>query len=258
MHIVTAALLLTISAPPNAPSLSALAKPAGLITAAELGRRLVKVQGHTRQVRLTPKLAARIAAGALAAVQEPANRWLNVYMLLGLAINESDLWPGTAVGWDCGLTQIRVDQLVKTSKERRDLCWKLRTNVVLAFHHAARILTHIKTKWCVGWRIRKAGLPLGPVGKLRCLLGTYNAGPTYLTKKWQRCAYKSPGIKKLCKMKRHYWLRGLCFGRSVQLGRRPLIKGRRRSGRRYAYKPSCRRSYSLAWLNQVFRRKRTP
>lgn len=232
----------------SAPPIEDLDKPVK-ITETELARRIVTMHGHYSHV--TPKLARKVSAAVVRVTSEPKYRWINPFLLAGLAISESDLRPWVAVGWDCGPTQVRVDLVEKTHRARRELCWKLRRDMYVAFSHAARILTGIKTKWCVSWRLRRAGLPTTRISKLRCLYGVYNAGPIYLSKKWQTCAYKSAGWKKLCRMKRHYWLRGLCFARGVQLGRRPWFSFWRKR-RRVKYHPSCRRAYSLAWIQQAY------
>jgi len=224
-----------------------------------LVRGILALRGQFRHV--TRKYATRLVEEALEVLSKPENRWMPVHILLGLAINESDLrwWivTGSRSQPDCGICQNHTPLFVNGYWNRRSMCRKLR-NTKMSLDYAMRELNMYKQNWCKRyfkkprrrknetlWSFNKRVYRL-KMGRYRCLYSLYNQGPSYLK---GSCAYRNRKYKSdKVKFKKHvrhcwwrnlYWVRGICFARGVRLGRSPA--------------QPCRRALGLWWINLVYK-----
>lgn len=204
-------------------------------------------RGHMKHV--TKVYAKKLVQEAVDVVQEEEYSWISPELLLGLAINESDLRGNLKRGYDCGLTQNRVTIFKARKKARVKLCKKLTNSTKLSFEHAAKELTKIKKKYCKWYdgkkdeydlKCRKDSKYCGRYRHyrrrfLRCLLNNYNQGPRY---------YKEEDCKGYwkCRVRARYWKRVLCFATGVRLGKDPRW--------------TCRRARSIKWIARAYRIKR--
>lgn len=175
----------------------------GVAKEKELEDKIKKSYGHMKHV--DSKLARKVAISVVATTKEYS--WIDPYLLLGLAANETDLrsWKRGGPGdWDCGITQNRVTiwGLNRNKKER--LCVSLLENPKKSFLLAAKELERYRKKYCSkksGWRF------------WRCILNMYNQGPKY--RRVEKCKTKR------CRIISRYWLRVLCFAKAFFNGEKP-------------------------------------
>jgi hypothetical protein len=205
---------------------------------------LMAQRGHMRHV--DKSYATKLVDEAIAVTSETEYAWLSPQLLLGLAINESDLREGLQRGYDCGITQNRVTLFAKTRKTRKQLCDRIADSSKTSFEYAAKELTNIRDRYCSVYLKRRKEYAkkcaMNPVfcakhdrferRFLRCLLNNYNQGPRYY--KEEKCRGR-----RRCRVRARYWKRVLCFATGVRLGR----------SARWA----CRRAWSVAWISRAFK-----
>lgn len=158
-------------------------------------------------------------------------RWITPWLLIGLAINESDLRPSLRHGADCGLTQIRVTVHAKGQKSARRLCDKLTRSTFEALRYAAEELTYIRDRYCSYWWSKFADDEKYEPRFRRCVLNIYNQGPWYY--KEERCTSTR------CHIRARYWVRVSCFAAAVFHNKKAL---------------NCRKAYSDRQLRRKFGR----
>ncbi len=144
---------------------------------------LLAIRGHMKHVNA--KLANKLVREAREVLSKPGNSWLPIHILLGMAINESDLRHWLNVGLDCGLTQNNIHYLFPRWKRWRQwkLCHRIKKSSKLSFEMALLELNKIKRRYC---------------GKKRwfmeCLLNVYNQGNGFLFKRGCRSYVKGGSI----------------------------------------------------------------
>lgn len=183
---------------------------------------VLAVRGHMKHV--TPPYAEKVVAEAK---RQARGRWFTPALLLGLAINESDLRQ-LKRGYDCGITQVRVTNHSRTRSGRKALCDKLVEDMTLAFRLAVEELEENKARYCRYWWAKAQKYRRYRWKFLRCVLNTYNQGPFYYRE--ETCH----GSRR-CVIKSRYWLRVVCFATAVANG----TKANR-----------CRRAPSLRWIRK--------
>ena len=205
-------------------------------TQKKLENSVMLLMGHNKHV--TKVYAKKLSREVVQITSKKENAWMDPYILMGLAINESDLkwWIKTGRGssLDCGITQNHVPLFRKTYAGRIKLCERLRRFTKLSFKYAMLELNTIKRKWCAK-----------NINKVRCVLNVYNQGPRFLWRKncWLK-RKKNETYKKYirriyrCKYRNRYWIRSMCFTTGLWLGRKPKI--------------TCRRALSIRWVKKVY------
>ena len=179
------------------------------------------LRGEMRHI--TMELVSRVESAARRVVAARRYRWLTPELLVGLAINESDLRPGLRAGFDCGITQIRVTVRYKNRRRARKYCQELVDDVYLAFRHTAEVLTVSRDKYCGYWWRRWKKSPEDRHARRRfrrCVLNVYNQGPWYYRR--EKC-----GDDRRCRYKAGYWNRVSCFAAALKSGHRPRWRCRR-------------------------------
>lgn len=175
--------------------------------------------------------------------------WMPVQVLLGQAINETDLRWWLRRGYDCGISQNRVTIFKGGEQSRKDLCMKLSKSSKKSFEYAMKEFRRYRGRYCK--HNDKS------MDQLRCLLNIYYQGPKWLWKERKTCELPRPEWftdaqynkrVRRCRFRNRYWLRVLCFARGIELGRPPLSKGGKII--------SCRRAMSLNWIESVYSEKR--
>lgn len=209
---------------------------------------------------VTPAYAKRLIKEVNEVLSLPDNKWMPPHILLGLAINESDLkwWSisGSKYMPDCGICQNHTPLFARSLKARRILCKQLTKSTKLSFEYAMKELNTIRSKWCS----RKKPVKLKKesekayskrvakwkYGHYKCILNIYNQGPTYARTSCNtmyRGKKLSPSIYKYkvrrCQIIKKYWLRSLCFSKGLELGKR---------GR-----TTCRYAYSIDWITRNYK-----
>lgn len=189
---------------------------------------ILAVRGHMRHV--DQPFAERVVRSVRRVVSNPRYSWIAPELLIGLAVNESDLRAGLRVGYDCGITQVRVVGRARTPSGMKRLCASLSSSMDRAFEMAAETLTINRDRYCTYWydKARQDGRYRWKLA--RCVLNVYNQGPFYL--KSEKC-----GTSAKCKVRSRYWLRVLCFASAIKNGR---------SGR------GCRRIWSLRQIRRRY------
>ena len=209
-----------------------------------LAEGLMEIRGHRRHV--TPKYANRLVEEVKKVTSKDEYSWMSPELLLGVAINESDLRPNLIVGYDCGITQNRVTIFTKSRKNRTVLCRKLATSTKRSFIYAAKELTEIKDRYCVRqWkrmekaraRCKEGDLPCAVADRTelaftRCALNSYNQGPRFFRE--ENC---EEGERR-CIVRARYWQRVLCFATGVRLGR--------------TTQRNCRAASSIEWIAKAY------
>lgn len=220
--------------------------------------------------------AYRLVKEATEVVSMPGNRWMPVERLLGLAFNESDLKADVQSGPsgrlvckgkgkatrckrepyspDCGICQNHVASFAKSDSARRALCKRLKHSTKLSFIYAMRELNNdVRKPYCgkrykkPSWHVDEASWHYAQRLKryrynfYRCLFDVYNQGPSYFfSRKKRECDYKDSHRRFACYYRNRYWLRTLCFGNGIKLGRAP----RKRT--------TCRKVYGIHYLEWMY------
>lgn len=186
--------------------------------------------------------AKKLSREIYTTVRKKQNSWIHPYILLGLAINESDLRWWLTTGYmgnrDCGICQNHVALFRDTYWKRIILCKELMKSSALSFDYAMKELNSIRRLWCTN-RYKKpqqGGLSKDEysrrivkwnLNRLRCLLNLYNQGPRYFSR--QKCNFarkKKETPKeysyrvKRCYYRNRYWIRSLCFTVAAMTGNR--------------------------------------
>lgn len=205
--------------------------------------------------------AERLVREVIEVVSQPGNRWMKPHILLGLAINESDLrwWivTGSKYRQDCGICQNHTPLFEQTQAKRQALCKKLKESTKLSFQYAMLELNYIKKDWVDRYypypkrRIKEGQknftrrVNKRQVKWYGALLNIYNQGPRYLLstceQRLDKTKYTQERYNKLlrrCYYRNLYWVRSLCFSKGLFVGDAPEVV--------------CRRAASVRWINRVY------
>lgn len=207
---------------------------------------IMAIRGHMKHV--TSSVAKRLVKEVDKIVSKEKNSWMKPHILLGQAINESDLRWWLMRGLDCGITQNRVNLYTWNKKKQKKLCKSLSDSSLKSFVYAMKEHNNYRKKYCKRYKD-------GTLDQLKCVLNTYYQGPSWLRRRncklrrdpWMTDKRYRSRVKR-CRIKNRYWLRVYCFAEGVRLGRPPLSK----SGRIL----SCRRARSMKWIKKVYSEKR--
>ena len=194
-------------------------------------RGVMSIRSH--MTHITPALVTEVEETVKRIVSKAAFKWLTPELLIGLAINESDLRPGLKHGYDCGVTQVRITS-IRSRKKAKAYCKRLASDMEFAFTRSAEMLTEIRDRHCRYWwrKYSETKLPRYEWRFRRCLLNVYNQGPWY----YRREACKGEAR---CRVKARYWNRVTCFATAVKLGRKPRWR--------------CRKAWSDRWVRRAYR-----
>ena len=201
---------------------------------------------------ISPQYTKRLIKEVREVIAIPGNEWITPQELLGLVMGESDLrwWiiTGNKGMWDCGIGQNHTPLFRKTYKNRWKLCKQLTKSTKLSFIHTMKELNIIRNKWCIKRykKLKKKNFIKWKYKQYRCLFNIYNQGPKFLSRKNCYIRYKNKNYSskkykhklKRCLYINRYWLRTYCFIRGIELGYKPV--------------KSCRRAYSIDWINRVY------
>lgn len=213
---------------------------------------LMTIKGFYKHI--TPAYIKKLIKESREVISMKGNEWLTPEILIGLAMNESDLRWWVKTGgygrWDCGIAQIHTPFYSKTIKGRKKFCSLLIHSTKLSFIYMAKVLNILRNNWCLKrYKWTKKHYPKRWKNLYnRCIFNCYNQGPGFLRKKSCYKRYKNKGYSKkkyrrkvnMCLYINKYWFRSLCFIRGLELGRGPKI--------------SCRKAQSLLWINKVYKR----
>lgn len=216
---------------------------------------ILEIRGNYKYINKT--YAKKLVREVMEVTSLPENRWMPPHILLGLALNESDLrwWiiTGGRHTQDCGICQNHTPLFAKSYKQRDILCKRLTKSSKLSLEYAMKELNIIKSRWCKRYfkkiqrkknetiRSFKFRLKYIKQYKYRCLLNVYNQGPRYVLStcksritKNKYTLKKYTQIMRQCLYVNNYWIRSICFSTGLRLGRRGKI--------------SCRHAYNLNWV----------
>ncbi len=247
-------------------ALACLADPARARTPAEMtgppavavpkppteARGLLAILGHMKHV--TPEVAMRLVAEAREVLTAPGNGWLPLPMLLGMAVNESDLRWWLRLGLDCGMYQNRVNQFVRGTKAHRNLCIQLSKSSKMSAEYAMKELNRYRERYCLRY-IPRPEAPEGLSGwhqrQAECALSIYFQGPFWLTRRgckipqphWMTPEGHAEQVRR-CEVKNRYWLRSTCFAVGVHLGQKPRW--------------TCRKAWTMAAVARAYGLKSFP
>ncbi len=208
---------------------------------------VMSLRGHMKHV--DEDYAKRIVREARSVVAKNGS-WMPAHVLIGQAINESDLRWWLARGLDCGITQNRVNLFKRKRRAMKMLCKKLSKSSKMSFQYAMKEHSRYRKRYCKKYKD-------GTLGQMKCLLNTYYQGPKWLRHRRRTCNLvkdewiSSKGYEKKvrrCRVKNRYWLRVMCFATGVKLGRPPLS--------RRGNIISCRRAKSMKWIKRVYSKDR--
>lgn len=208
---------------------------------------IMALRGHMKHV--DEDFAKRLVNEAKEVVSKNGS-WMPVHVLIGQAINESDLRWWLMRGLDCGITQNRVNLFQKRRKKMKRLCKALSKSSKMSFRYAMKEHSRYRKRYCKKYKD-------GTLGQMKCLLNTYYQGPKWLRYRRRTCKLvkdewlSQKGYEKKvrrCRVKNRYWLRVMCFATGVKLGRPPIS--------RRGNIMSCRRAKSIKWIRRVYSNKR--
>lgn len=203
---------------------------------------VIAMRGYMRHVNY--ELTNRLIKEVIEVTSKQEYTWISPELLLGLAINESDLrwWVISGGNYlrDCGICQNHVPQFRDTYWERQKLCIELSKSTKLSFEYAAKELTDIRNRWCVNRYkepvqgdnesnslFRKRALKY-KLNNTRCVLNVYNQGPRYFGRKYDSGWY----------YRNNYWLRSYCFTVGLMTGKKPAGE--------------CRKATSIRWIEREY------
>jgi len=237
-------------------------------------RGIMAIRGKEKHVDW--QYAAKLVREAQEVVAEKGNEWMKPHILLGVAVQETDLrwWLKAGYGSvaDCGLTQINITRFRMPSYKKRRLCRALckKKNTKMSMQWTMKEMRRIKDNYCnATWlkrikryhRWTKLRTMTDEQHFWRCVLTVYNQGPRFVTYKYNTCTFKwkrwGPSQARLdkdtkkCRSRNRYFFRAWCFAEGIRRVKVPTYKYIRR-GKRRVNKASCRSAYSMAWIDKRY------